>query len=325
MIDQFGVIAFLHWSHDWNDFHFHDATRRRALRQLQQLGVHHLRTDILWSDVYRGAGRFDFSSYDRWIPGLREHGLEPLILLHYNKERVDADGREVWNKPPSSFEEFAGYVHATVDHFKAHVSEWEIWNEPNHPMYWNAPRDGLAAYVQLLKMSREAAKDADPSCRVINGGLTGDIVTDVGAFYERGGGPITDALNIHTFINPLGPHPHATFKTVLEGVREKMNRHGDGSKKIWITEMGCPGIPDGRPRQPWFQGEPMTEKQQADWLDTQYDWVENDPSVERLFWAFYRDTDGIFKDSTDYLGLVRNDFSPKPAFERLAHRIRHGK
>ena len=325
MPDRVGVIAFLHWNHDWNNFHFDESTRRRAITQLKELGVHHIRTDILWSDVHRGAGRFDFSAYDTWIPALREHGLEPLILLHYNKERVAPDGREIWNKPPTSFEEFAGYVHATVHHFKTHVGAWEIWNEPNHPLYWDAPRDGLASYVQLLKMSREAAKEADPSCRVLNGGLTGEIVKDLAAFYDRGGGPLTDAVNIHTFINPLDPLRRENFDAILRGVRDVMTRHGDTSKPVWITEMGCPGIPEGRPRQTWFQGEPMDERQQADWLDTQYDWIKDYPFVERLFWAFYRDTDGIFKDSTDYLGLVRNDLSPKPAFERLAGRIRYGK
>ena len=323
--DPFGVIAFLHWNHDWNSYHFDDATRRRALRQLADIGLRSLRTDILWSDVNRGVGKFDFSAYDSWVPLLREHGIEPLILLHYNKEHTRPDGVEIWNQPPASFEEFAGYVYATVNHFRAHVSQWEIWNEPNHLVYWAAPPDGLAAYVRLLKISRTAAKAADTSCRVFNGGLTGDVVTDVGAFYARGGGPLTDALNIHTFVNPLDPQAQQGFDAVLTGTRAVMEANGDGGKPIWITEMGCPGIPDGQPRQNWFQGTPLTEAQQADWLDTQCDWVARHPEVERLFWAFYRDTGGIFKDATDFLGLVRHDFSPKPAFHRLARRIQNGK
>ena len=325
MSDPFGVIAFLHWNHDWNLYHFDDATRLRALAQLRDIGLRSIRTDILWSDVDRGVGRFDFSAYDGWIPRLREFGLEPLILLHYNKVKSAPDGTGRWNQPPDSFEEFAGYVNATVRRYHSSVSRWEIWNEPNHPMYWAGPPDGLALYIKLLKISRAAAKEADPACLVLNGGITGEIARDVASFYANGGGPLTDALNIHTFINPLDLNRKKNFDDVLAAVRKTMSEHGDGAKRVWITEMGCPGIPAGHPKQAWFQGEAMTEEQQAAWLDTQYDWIARHPEVEKLFWAFYRDTDGIFKDATDYLGLVRKDLTPKPAFRRLAERIRHGK
>ena len=36
--------------------------------------------------------------------------------------------------------------------------------------------------------------------------------------------------------------------------------------------------------------------------------------VEKIFWAFFRDTDHHFQCGTDYFGLVRLDFTPKPAY-----------
>lgn len=320
--DPFGLLAFLQWNHPWNSFHFDDATRARAIVQLKELGVRWIRTDILWHDIHRGTGQYDFSAYDRWIPELRRNGLEPMVLLHYNKDRVDANGTEVWNRPPDSNDEFAAYVHATVSRYKSDVTTWEIWNEPNHPVYWSGPKDGLETYVGLLRAARAAAKAADPACSVVNGGLTEPIVEDVENFYARGGKDLTDVMNVHTFINPLDPEGRQRFDAIMTGVRRAMERNGDAAKPVWITEMGCPGIPEGRPRQAWFSGEAMNEEQQADWLDRQYAWIEEYPYVEKLFWAFYRDTDGIFKDATDYFGLVRLDLTPKPAFHRLARRIR---
>ena len=67
----------------------------------------------------------------------------------------------------------------------------------------------------------------------------------------------------------------------------------------------------------WFAGKGGDENIQADWLETQYTMIKEFPSIEKLFWAFYRDTADEFHDATDYLGLVRHDFSPKPAFKRL--------
>jgi hypothetical protein len=57
-----------------------------------------------------------------------------------------------------------------------------------------------------------------------------------------------------------------------------------------------------------------SEDEQAAWLERVYDLIKKHPRVEKLFWAFYRDTDAMFKDATDYLGIVRKDLSPKPSF-----------
>lgn len=323
--DPHGVLAFFQWNHNWNLFHFDDATRLRAMKQLQDIGLKSIRTDIYWADVHRGPGQYDFSLYDAWIPQLRAHGFDPLMLLHYNKFRNAPSGEEVWNHPPDSFDEFAGFVHAAVARYKSHVSRWEIWNEPNHPLYWTGPKDRLESYVRLLRLSRAAAKVADPTCMVVNGGITEPILEDVENFYAQGGKDLTDVMNIHTFVNPLDPKGRERFDGIITGVRDIMEKHGDGKKRIWITEMGCPGIPKGLPPQAWFSGEAMTEEQQADFLDQQYDWIKDHPSVEKLFWAFYRDTEGTFKDATDHFGLVRLDLTPKAAFHRLADRIRKAK
>ncbi len=38
------------------------------------------------------------------------------------------------------------------------------------------------------------------------------------------------------------------------------------------------------------------------------------PDCEKAFWAFFRDTKDHFRNDIDYFGLVRWDFSRKPAF-----------
>src|SRR5436190_1073017 len=83
---------------------------------------------------------------------------------------------------------------ATVDRFKAHISHWEIWNEPNLPVYWKGPKDHLRPYIHLLSLARAAALKADPDCYVLNGGLTEPIVEDISHFYENGGKEFTDII-----------------------------------------------------------------------------------------------------------------------------------
>jgi hypothetical protein len=231
--------------------------------------------------------------------------------------------RLVRDRPPTSNAEFAAYVGTTVARYKNTISHWEIWNEPNHPAYWAAPKDGLKRYSSLLKESYRAAKAANPSCTVLNGGLTMTIEEDVENLYREAGKESFDILNIHMFINPQKPDAGRIFEEHITAIEKIMSAHKDDKKKIWITEIGCPGVPAGQIPAKWFEGEAQDENEQAEWLNKVYELVRNKQRVEKLFWAFYRDTDKMFKDATDHFGIVRSDLSPKPAFFVLKNLIAH--
>lgn len=313
-------MTFIHWDHVWNNHHFDKVTLKKSLEQLADLGISFIRMDILWSDINTGHKKYDFSRYDQIIDLLQEKNIRALAILDYNKD-YKIDGKEVWNNPPDSNEEFAAYVEATVSRYKNWVKHWEIWNEPNHPVYWTGPVDGLKLYSELLKKSYKAAKKADPSCLVLNGGLTADIENDVVNLYKAAGKDCFDVLNIHPFINPKKKDAVQIFGRLIDSIEMIMNKHNDPTKKIWITEIGCPGVPHGKTLTTWFEGEAGTEEEQAVWLEKIYDLMKKHPRLEKIFWAFYRDTDGMFKDATDHLGIVRHDLTPKPAFHALKRLI----
>lgn len=287
----------------------------KAVNQLQELGIGMIRMDILWPDVQTSPSKWDFSRYDEIIGLLTERNIQVLGVLQYNKDH------EKWSQPPDSFEEFAAYVHHTVKHFKNLIHYWEIWNEPNHPNYWAGPKDGLKTYIRLLSVSYKAAKGADPSCAVLNGGLSEPLIEDTQNLYQNGGHPYFDILNIHPFINPLSQNPTSKFKNLITHIFQIMDRHGDQKKPVWITEMGCPGIPDKKAPQTWFAGKSTDESEQAEWIRTQFEFLKEYPRIKKMFWAFYRDTDKEFNDGADYMGIVKLDLNPKPAFEALKRLI----
>lgn len=322
--NPYGILAFLHWHHAWNNWHFDEAMVEKAVAQLKELGVGFIRMDVLWADVRSGEQQFDFSRYDKIVSQLADNDIGIVSLLHYNKHHSE-NGKEIWMKPPDSVDEFTRYVEATVKHYRGRIQHWEIWNEPNHPFYWDAPEDGLARYCQLLKASYAAVKSVDPSALVLNGGLARPVVEGVQNLYRQGVKNSFDLLSIHTFIDPLSKNPEQEFDELVIGIQKEMASHGDKDKKIWITEMGCPGVPDAKNREQWFQGEGMSEAQQAEWLKKQFDLLKKHPQIEKMFWAFYRDTDGMFNGSTDHLGLVRFDLTPKPAFRKLQEMIQQAK
>lgn len=314
--NPFGLLAFLHWNHDWNKYAFRGEILTRAVEQIKELGVGMIRTDLLWSDIHKGPNHNSYAKYDEIVDLLQKNNIQVLGLLHYNKTEA-REGTVRWNTPPDSPEEFARYVSDTVQRYRGWIKHWEIWNEPNHDNYWSGPKDDLKKYCELLRLSYQAAKKADPDCTVINGGFAHPIPEAVRDLYTAGGANIFDAVNIHPFIDPLGKSPAEELEKIITKTKKIMDESGDGQKKIWITEIGCPGIPDGEKWQDWFQGKGVSEHEQAEWLEQLFRVCRRFNYVDKVFWAFYRDTDQMFMEAADYLGLVRKNLSPKPAFFRM--------
>src|SRR5258707_816180 len=50
------------------------------------------------------------------------------------------------------------------------ITAWQIWNEPNLPVYWR-PRPSAAAYVQMLRLASQRIKAVDPSAEIVTAGL----------------------------------------------------------------------------------------------------------------------------------------------------------
>jgi hypothetical protein len=105
------------------------------------------------------------------------------------------------------------------------------------------------------------------------------------------------------------------LKSLYEGTRKIMRDYGDSDKQIWFTEIGCPGVREPKRRLGWWHGKGPDEQQQALWVGNIYSNCLEWEGIEKIFWAFFRDTDRHFKSAVDYFGLVRNDFSKKPAYE----------
>ena len=301
----FGVLDFLAWDHDWNRHHYPIEAVKRAAGLMQEAGVGFVRMDFLWSDLEPREGQFDFSKYDALVDILCGHGLGILGLLHYNP----AWRQGPWNAAPDPAA-FERYARAVAKHFKGAVAHWEIWNEPDHPIYWH-PQDSLEAYARLLKRIYPVLKEADPQCQVLIGGLTNTVSNNLERLYEQAGAESFDIVNIHPFVSPLADRPVEELRRMVDHTRGVMQRYGDGAKPIWVTEIGCPGSAEN---QTWWLGKSLDENRQAEWVASVYAEALQWKNVEKIFWAFFRDTQDHFKDAVDHFGLVRHDFTPKAAY-----------
>jgi hypothetical protein len=311
MDTPFGVLEFLHWNHTWNNYKYScPEDIGRAISLMKEAGVTWVRMDFLWDEIEPQQGEFDFKKYDAIVETLCRNDLNILGILNYSAAWA-ADGG--WNCPPRENKLFVDYAAAVIGHYKDKIKYWEVWNEPDSSTYWQ-PQDGLKSYCALLKEVYTAAKKVDPGCKILNGGLANGLAS-VNRLYDNGAKDYFDIMNVHFFESPLHRNAIKAVSAYPGLVYKVMSRNGDGGKKIWVTEIGCPGVKGGIKVDNWWMGKNPSERKQAEWVKEVYTELLKDANVAKVFWAFFRDCQQHWDNGTDYFGLVRWDFSKKPSFK----------
>jgi len=307
----FGVLEFLHWNHAWNNYKYPSREDlEKVIKLIKEAGVGWIRMDFVWGDIEPEPQKFDFNKYDLIVDLLAKNEIKILGILHYSTDWASSCGR--WNCPPADTKLFVNYISKVIGRYKDKVKHWEIWNEPDSHIYW-ATQDGLKGYCSLLKEVYIAAKEVDPECKILNGGLAGGI-SSVNHLYDNGAKDYFDILNLHIFESPIYADSIKRVLSFFKLARKIMARNGDAQKELWVTEIGCPGVKKGLNVKNWWMGKNPSEPQQAQWLKDAYTQLLRQGYAHKIFWAFFRDCKNHWGNGIDYFGLVRWDYSTKPSF-----------
>ena len=215
---------------------------------------------------------------------------------------------------PRDVEGYKRYVRAVVERYDGDgvddapgppiVRYWQVENEPNLARWVGTPEQ----YADLLRHTHEAAKQADPDCRIVIGGVGGWVGSGPNSslrgfrkFYlpvlKRLDGTGFDVFDYHWYGNARGDY--RGYGEVHREIRQALDAHGFQDAPIWITEMGSySGDPSDNP--------PQSEQQQAADLLRRYVYPMS-LGVEKIFWAFglvegFKHNDGYF----DHTGLIYN-------------------
>jgi hypothetical protein len=115
------------------------------------------------------------------------------------------------------------------------IREWQIWNEPNQPVFNWSDQPFAADYVALLRAARSAVLAADPGAKIVLSGLVGTSWSALAKVYQAGGKGLFDDVAIH----PFTLEPKNVLK-ILDKVRATMKRYHDSSTPMFITELTWP-------------------------------------------------------------------------------------
>jgi GH35 family endo-1,4-beta-xylanase len=253
----------------------------------------------------------------RWC---RDHGIEPKghpLVWH-----------EVWPKwaptdPAEAIPLLRGRVFEIIRRYRGLIRYWDVLNEANNAADYAdrtgegawIKRDGAAAVVATaLGWAREA--EGSSQCTLLyNDFNTGEAnVKLLRGLQERNALP--DVIGIQS-------HMHSG-RWPLRRVWETCERFAAFGRPIHFTELTVlsstmvPKNANAVPRGEW-PTTPEGEAAQAEYVEKLYPLLFSHPAVQAITWWDFSDR-GAWRNAP--AGLVREDMSPKPAYEKLLSLIR---
>jgi hypothetical protein len=222
----------------------------------------------------------------------------------------------------ASRNDYCGYTASILRRFPW-IHDVAIWTEPNSSAFWK-PRAGAAgAYEALLATCWDALHAAQPAANVIATSAPharpGDWYAALGKAYRASGRtqPIFDTVGHNAYPDtsaepPAARHAHAIDEGDLDRLVKALRRAFGVIPPIWYLEDGFQS--GGGP--PLYSGvetdrRPVSEDVQAAQLAAAVRLAYCQPGVTGFFNFELRDDASLAGWQS---GLLRPDWSPKPAF-----------
>jgi len=299
------------------------------------------RFGLSWRLVQPTRGSYRWASIDALVGGLAQRGIRPVPFAWGTPSWVGSGNVA---RPPldnsADKQAWRDFLAAAVSRYgpggtywasggkydqqfgssatPEPIQSWQIWNEPNLKRYF-APSPSAGKYAELLRISRNAIKGADPNARIVLAGLftDGDVkaATFLNNLYAVSGAKANfDAAALH----PYGCNLDQTRDGIVK-FRAAMTSHDDGATPLWITELA------------WGSGEPDSlcknkrETGQRDLLVSSFNLILQNRTawnIQRLFWFLWRDppSGSAYAQLCSICGtagLLRNNRTAKPALNAL--------
>jgi hypothetical protein len=276
-----------------------------------------LRLPVDWARIETAKGAYDWSYLDALVGAAQAHGLKIMGTIAYSAD---------WARPPGSFmttlpdnpAEYASFAAAAASRYAGRIVAWQVWNEPNLPLFSGYTIHNGARYTALLKAAYPAIKGAAPGATVVAAGLSrlpGDDSPPafLQQMYAAGVKGFFDAAAGHPYVFPGGLAADTDNGwSDIGRMRDVMVTNGDGGKKIWMTELGAPTS------DPSAEG--VSQAEQAKQITDVLAAIAGTGYSGPAFIYSIRDLDSNNRGDREanFGALLTSDFQPKAAAAALA-------
>ncbi len=269
-----------------------------------------------WWNYERRQGRPDDERTDEIVRWCKAHNIttkgHPLAWNY-------VDPRWLPNDPDKAMQLQLKRITRCVEKFKGDIDIWDVVNEATHydreqlkkaaPILTEAIRKmGIGAYV---REAFKTARQANPKATL----LINDYRTDpnydkkvISELHDGNGRPLYDVIGIQS-------HMHGGVWPIRK-TWEVCERFAKFGKPLHFTETTVVSGP--KSQQGWLTT-PEGEKRQARQVAEFYRILFSHPAVEAITWWDFTDQNAWQRAPA---GLVRDDMTPKPAYEELEQLIK---
>jgi polysaccharide biosynthesis protein PslG len=319
--------------------------RAQSLALIRAAGFEMIRQEFTWEDIeIYGKGDFEdrrnvadigvvdaWAKYDNIVDLAGQYEIQILARLSnppaWSRTLPDEEIGSL--APPDDFNDFADFAAAVAERYRGRITYFQVWNEPNGNEEWGLRDVDPEAYTELLCLSYDRIKAANPEAVVLAAALTPTMAMDgrhmneliyLQRMYNAGAADCFDAMSVQGYGLWSGAQDRRLRPTVINYprhlfIRDIMVRQGDGHKPIWISEMGWNVVPDGMP-DPYGR---VTEAQQARYAVEAYERAQREwPWLGSIaYWFFKRPGDGERNEPWYYFRMMEPDFTPLPVYEAM--------
>jgi hypothetical protein len=134
---------------------------------------------VSWPNLEPNKGQWYFDKLDSYVQLAQSHNVEILLPLGLSPTWASARPTEPsgYNAgsaaEPANIEDWKNYVRTVATRYKGRIRYYEIWNEPNEPLFFSGTVD------QMVTLAREAyaiLKEIDPEVMVVSPSAVSGVV-----------------------------------------------------------------------------------------------------------------------------------------------------
>jgi len=151
-----------------------DDIRELEIRAAALCGVKVIREFSSWGQLNPKKDVWRWQSADEIVALAEKYHVELQASLGLcaqwdaPEKGLSEGGWQFLFYPPKNLENYAEFAGRCAERYKGKIRFWEIWNEPDLSHFWRGTTD---QYIEMLRLSYQAIKKADPDALVLNGGF----------------------------------------------------------------------------------------------------------------------------------------------------------
>jgi hypothetical protein len=304
------------------------AEMLREVELLDEAGVNVARADVGWSSLEsNGPGHWEqwyVDKLDAFVEAANARGIKVIATLTETPcwasrapARLKQGCAGAWwdrgvqdyaPKDPLAYGRAARFLTAR---YGTRLAALEIWNEPNLSYeFLGTGQRKPAIYAGLVRATYKLAKAGDRRVPVLAGALAGSDVAFLEKLQVAGIKGSYDGISLHPYSDGRPPDStsaptHLEFGAGIRSIRASQRKARD-VKPLWLTEFGFTAC---------NYDACASLKEQADLISRSVLALRDFPYVRGATVYQLRDTTTDPSSWENNFGMVREDFTRRPAFE----------